>query len=215
MQILETLKLVLQTQETQAGKALFQRLLAGAARTYVRRFSVVMREYPEILELSSKQQARNAANPELGLANTVDTRAVARDIVKRVRWILVFSLLTRDAFTVSDLTRETGLPRSTVSRILSRLKRYGLLRTSRGLDARTTYYQVSDTGRRVAEEVRRRIKWRLTLCIEEKLENGELLDPKCVSKALARFSRDDQRVEEALLSLAGVRRKRDKLILGG
>jgi len=134
--------------------------------------------------------------------------AQAKDIIKKGgRWLLILSML-REPTRVTDIVKETGLPRSTVSRILKILRERGIVTAYRGIDGRNVYYELSKEGSNVYREISSIIRRRLKKCLRETKE----LDPECIVKILSKIS-EDVRVQSAILTIADVKRKGEAFVL--
>ncbi|MEB3764858.1 MAG: ArsR family transcriptional regulator [Desulfurococcales archaeon] len=141
----------------------------------------------------------------------IDKEALAKDMIRKSgRWLLILSVLDEPT-RVTDIVNETGLPRSTVSRILKIMREKELVAAYRGIDGRNVYYKLSKVGSDVYREVSRIIKGRLKKCIRDN-ETREL-DLECTARVLSRITRD-VKVHSAILKIVDVKRKGEILILG-
>jgi len=166
----------------------------------------------------SKRKSKRKRGRRGKLKPEVKTEIIARDILKRGRWVILLSVL-RDSTRVVDIARVSGLPRSTISRILGKLIDYGLVEAYRGIDGRCIYYKLSGEGEKVVREIRDIILKKLSKCIREETIQGGLrsykvLDPKCAMETLKKIN-SELKVITALLSIAGVTRRGDKLVIEG
>ena len=141
----------------------------------------------------------------------IDREALAKDMIKKSgRWLLILSVLDEPT-RVTDIVNETGLPRSTVSRILKIMREKELVAAYRGIDGRNVYYKLSKLGSDVYREIQSIIRRRLKKCIIDKGTNE--LDLECVANVLSRIIKD-VKVHSAILKIADVKRKGEALILG-
>lgn len=137
----------------------------------------------------------------------VRIEAVSKDILRRPRWLLVLSVL-KEPMRVADIVDETGLPRSTISRILHKLSKYDLVEAYRGIDSRSIYYKLSKDGKKVVEDIGYSVRKKLRKCLVDEKE----LDLKCVINTLGKINKD-KKVISALLSISDVEIKGDKLVM--
>jgi len=141
-----------------------------------------------------------------------DPKAIARDIMRYSRYLLIFSFLTEPT-RIADIVSESGIPRTAVSRVLHNLAGLGLVNVARGLDGRNTYYVLSSEGMNVLKELRDIVKKKLSKCIVKSsdIERKEL-NVDCTLEVLRKVSAD-RKVISALLLIGGVERVGDKFII--
>jgi len=113
-------------------------------------------------------------------------------LVGKPNYMLVFSLVATEPRSIQDIHEETGLARTTVARILGKLKESGLVTSAKGVDRRVTYWTLTDLGRKLVDYLIHEMDYDIESCAIKELTKGNAMlgnicDFECVRDLLAAY----------------------------